>query len=72
MKKKEKVIEEVIEDAKIEENASKEKEDAKVPEFYILRIGETLKDVANKFGLKEENLKNINGEVIGTNQIRLK
>lgn len=43
-----------------------------VPEFYILKIGETLKDVANKFGLKEEDLKNINGEVIGTNQIRLK
>lgn len=72
MRKKEKVIEEVIEEAKIEENASKEKQDANVPEFYILRIGETLKDVANKFGLKEEDLKNRNGEVIGTNQIRLK
>lgn len=43
-----------------------------VPEFYILKIGETLKQVANKFGLKEEDLKNLNGEVVGTNQIRLK
>jgi LysM repeat protein len=68
MKKKEKVIEE----AKIEENASKEKQDANVPEYYTLRIGETLKDVAKKFGLNEETLKKINGEVIGTNQIKLK
>ena len=68
MRKKEKVIE----DAKVEENASKEKQDANVPEYYTLRIGETLKDVAKKFGLKEESLKKINGEVIGTNQIKLK
>lgn len=69
MKKKK---EEIIEDAKIEESASKIKQDANVPEFYTLRIGETLKDVANKFGLDEEQLTKINGEVIGTNQIRLK
>jgi hypothetical protein len=69
MKKKK---EEIIEDAKIEENASKIKQDANVPEFYTLRIGETLKDVANKFGLNEEELTKLNGEVIGTNQIRLK
>ena len=68
MKKKEKVIEE----AKIEEIASKEKQAANVPEYYTLRIGETLKDVAKKFGLNEESLKKINGEVIGTNQIKLK
>lgn len=68
MRKKEKVIEE----AKIEENASKEKQDANVPEYYTLRIGETLKDVAKKFGLNEESLKKLNGEVIGTNQIKLK
>lgn len=72
MKKKEKVIEEVIEEAKIEENASKEKQDANVPEYYILRIGETLKDVAKKFGVDEEKLKQLNGEVIGTNQIKVK
>lgn len=67
-KKKEKIIE----DAKVEENASKIKQVANVPEFYILRIGETLKDVATKFGLNEEELTKLNGEVIGTNQIRLK
>lgn len=72
MKKKEKVIEEVTEDVKVEENASKEKQDANVPEYYILKIGETLKDVAKKFGLNEESLKKLNGEVIGTNQIKLK
>ena len=64
--------EEIIEDAKIEENVSKIKQDANVPEFYTLRIGETLKDVANKFGLDEEELTRLNGEVIGTNQIKLK
>lgn len=68
MRKKEKVIEE----AKIEENASKEKQDANVPEYYILRIGETLKDVAKKFGVDEEKLKQLNGEVVGTNQIKVK
>lgn len=62
--------EEIIEDAKIEENASKIKQD--IPEFYTLRIGETLKDVATKFGLNEAQLKELNGEVIGTNQVRLK
>lgn len=72
MKKKEKLIEEVMEEAKIEENAFKEKQDVNVPEYYTLRIGETLKDVAKKFGLNEESLKKINGEVIGTNQIKLK
>lgn len=65
MKKKK---EEIIEDVKVEENASK----IDVPEFYTLRIGETLKDVATKFGLNETQLKELNGEVIGTNQIRLK
>lgn len=64
---KKKKVEGVLEEIPVEVVEVKD-----VPEFYILRIGETLKDVANKFGLKEENLKNINGEVIGTNQIRLK
>ena len=72
MRKKEKVIEEAIEEAKIEENASKEKQDANVPEYYILKIGETLKDVAKKFGVDEEKLKQLNGEVVGTNQIKVK
>lgn len=60
--------EEIIEDAKVEENASK----IDVPEYYTLKIGEALKDVAIKFGLNEEELTKLNGEVIGTNQIRLK
>lgn len=64
--------EEIIEDAKIEENVSEIKQDSNVPEFYTLRIGETLKDVATKFGLNETQLKELNGEVIGTNQVRLK
>ena len=59
-KKEEKIIEEV------------KKENANVPEYYILRIGETLNDVAKKFKLDEKKLEKINGEVIGTNQIKLK
>lgn len=43
-----------------------------VEEFYIMRQGETLKDVAKKFKLDEKKLKKLNGEVFGTNQIRLK
>jgi hypothetical protein len=64
--------EEIIEEVKVEENVSEIKQDANVPEFYTLRIGETLKDVATKFGLNETQLKELNGEVIGTNQVRLK
>ena len=60
------------EEAKIEKNASKEKQDANVPEYYTLRIGETLKDVAKKFKLDVKKLEKINGEVFGTNQIKLK
>lgn len=43
-----------------------------VPEFYVLKIGETLKEVANKYNLKEKDLIELNGDVIGTNQIKLK
>lgn len=43
-----------------------------VPEFYILKIGETLTDVAKKFNIDEKKLKEMNGEVVGTNQIRVK
>ena len=56
--------EEIIEEVKIPK--------IDVPEYYTLRIGETLKDVAAKFGLNENQLKELNGEVIGTNQIKLK
>jgi hypothetical protein len=63
-KKKEEIIEESVEEIKTSK--------IDVPEYYILRIGETLKEVAKKFGIKEEDIVKLNGEVIGTNQIRLK
>lgn len=43
-----------------------------VPEFYILGIGETLTDVAKKYNLDVNKLKELNGDVIGSNQIKLK
>jgi len=41
-------------------------------EFYVLGMGETLKEVSKKFKVSEEKLRELNGEVFGTNQIRLK
>lgn len=43
-------------------------------EFYILRIGETLEDVAKKFNTTVAELNGLNGniEVVGSNQIRVK
>ena len=58
MKKKKEVKEEVV---------LKE-----VPEFCFIKIGETLKDVSKKFGISEEELKKLNGEVFGGNQIKLR
>lgn len=55
-----------------EKNVTKEKKNINVPEYYVLKIGETLNDVAKKFELSEETLKKLNGEVIGTNQIKLR
>ena len=43
-----------------------------VPDFYVISRGETLEDVSKKFELNVEDLKKLNGEVIGGNQIRLK
>lgn len=60
-KKKEEVIEEV-----------KEELVDSVPEYYVLKIGETLEEVAKKFKLDVKKLKELNGEVVGTNQIKLK
>ena len=60
-KKKEEVIEEV-----------KEESVDSVPEYYVLKIGETLEEVAKKFKLSAKKLKELNGEVVGTNQIKLK
>lgn len=43
-----------------------------VPEFCFIKVGETLKDVSKKFGVSEEELKKLNGEVFGGNQIKLR
>lgn len=68
-KKKEKIAEENVE---VVDVVKEKKQDINVPEYYTLRIGETLKDVAERFGLDEKKLEKINGEVVGTNQIKLK
>ena len=57
--------EEVIEEAKEESVNS-------APEYYILKVGETLDEVAKKFKLNAKKLNDLNGEVVGTNQIKLK
>jgi len=62
-KKKAEVIEEV------EEIKEEVKE---VPEFYMLGITETLEDVAKKFNTTVERLKEINGEISPTNQMRVR
>ena len=66
-KKKEEIEE--IKEVKVEIEPKKE-----IPNTYILRVGETLADVAKKFGISEEELNKINNypTVIGGNQIKLK
>lgn len=54
---------------KVEEVKEEVKE---VPEFCFIKVGETLKDVSKKFGISEEELKKLNGEVFGGNQIKLR
>lgn len=55
------------------EKIEKVKVEIEVPNFYMLKVGETLSDVSNKFGISEEELKKLNGDtVIGGNQIKLK
>jgi hypothetical protein len=61
-KKKEEILEEKVEETKKIE----------VPEFYLLGVTETLEEVAEKFDLDINNLKELNNTVIGGNQIRLK
>lgn len=43
-----------------------------IEDYYMLKIGETLEDVAKKFNLDLAKLKELNGEVVGGNQIKLK
>ena len=63
---KKKIIEEPIEEKK------ETKKD--IPEYYITKIGETIKDIAEKFGVSEEKINELNNnpEIIGGNQIKLK
>lgn len=56
----------------IEETVVESKTNKDIPEYYVVKIGETLKDVAKKFNLDEKTLEELNGQVIGTNQIKLK
>ncbi len=71
MKKRKEEVVEFLEEEKVEE-PKEEVVEVEVPEYYFLRIGEKLKDVANKFNLDVEKLKELNGDVIGGNQIKLK
>lgn len=48
------------------------KEEPIKDEYYILKVGETLEDVAKKFNLDVNRLRELNGEVTGGNQIRVK
>ena len=64
---KKKIIEEPIEE--IKEETKKD-----IPEYYITKIGETIKDIAEKFGVSEEKINELNNnpEIFGGNQIKLK
>ncbi len=42
-------------------------------EYYLLKIGETLEEVAKKFNIDSKKLRELNGgELFGGNQIKLK
>ena len=41
-------------------------------EYYFARIGESLEDIAKKCGISADKLKELNGDIIGGNQIKLK
>ena len=66
-KKIKKEFEESQEEAKEEKKIKEPEED-----FYVLGIGETLNDVAEKFNVDIKKLEELNGDIIGGNQIRLK
>lgn len=71
---KKKIIEEPIEEIKeeIKEEVKETKKD--IPEYYVAKIGETIKDIAEKFGVSEEKINELNNnpEIFGGNQIKLK
>ena len=66
-KKIEEVKEPVIENEVKEEPVKEVKE-----EYYFARIGESLEDIAKKFGISADKLKELNGDIIGGNQTKLK
>lgn len=72
MKLKKEVKEEIKEEVKEEVKEVVKKVD--VPEFYLLRSGESISDVAKKFGLKKEEIERLNGSKVffGGNQIKLR
>lgn len=75
MKIKKKVEEPVMEEERIEEPVVEERvEEPRVeePEYYMLGRTETLEDVAKKFNTTVERLKEINGELSATNQMRVR
>lgn len=71
---KEEVKEEIIEEPRVEEAQEERVEEVKEeePEYYMLGITETLEDVARKFNTTVERLKEINGEVSASNQMRVR
>ena len=78
MKIKKKVEEPVMEEERIEESVVEEtveevkEEIVEEPKYYMLGITETLEDVAKKFNTTVERLKEINGEISATNQMRVR
>jgi len=72
-KVEEPVMEEIMEEP-VEEAKEERREEPRVetPEYYMLGITETLEDVARKFNTTVERLKEINGEVSATNQMRVR
>lgn len=70
-KKKKEIIEEPVVEV-IEESTKKEVKE--IPDFYMLRVTETIGDVAKKFGISEKELMKLNNSstFIGGNQIKLK
>ena len=73
-KVEEPVIEEIMEEPVVEEVKEERVEEPRVetPEYYMLGITETLEDVARKFNTTVERLKEINGEISPTNQMRVR
>ena len=73
-KVEEPVMEEIMEEPVVEEVKEERVEEPRVetPEYYMLGITETLEDVARKFNTTVERLKEINGEISPTNQMRVR